>query len=62
MIIGHDLMVNLGLTANFKCEFLQWDGTNIHMKDSRNLLGQSDLNKREMREMVMQTAEPASKR
>ena len=32
------------------------------MKDSRNLLGKSDLTKREIREVVMQTAEPASTR
>ena len=30
------------------------------MKDSRNLLGKSDLTKREIREVLMQTAEPAS--
>ena len=30
------------------------------MKDPRNLLGQSDLTKREMRKVLMQTAEPYS--
>ena len=30
------------------------------MKEPRNLLGQSDLTKREMRDVVMKTAEPAS--
>ena len=53
-------MVQLGLTAEFNRQVLQWDGTTVHMKDTRNLLGQSDLTKREMREVVMQTAEPAS--
>ena len=32
------------------------------MKDPRNLLGQYDLTKREMSEVVMKTAEPASTR
>ena len=42
MIIGHDLMVQLDLTADFKRQFLQRDGTTLHMKDPINLLGQSD--------------------
>ena len=62
MIIGWDLMVKLGLTADFKRQVLQWDGTTVHMKESRNLLGKSDLTKREMRKVVMKTAEPASTR
>ena len=53
-------MVQLGLTYSFKCQVLQWDGATVHMKDPSNLLGKSDLTKREMREVVMQTAEPAS--
>ena len=59
MIIGRDLMVQLGLTANFKHQVLQWDGTTVHMNESRNFLGQPDLTKREMREVVMHTKEPA---
>ena len=62
MIIGHDLMVKLGLTANFKCQVLQWYGATVHMKESRKFLGQSDLTKRNMREVVMHTAETASTR
>ena len=31
------------------------------MKESRGILVKSDLSKREMRKVVMQTAEPASK-
>ena len=62
MIIGRDLMVQLGLTADFKRQFLQWDGTNVHMKEPSNLIGQTDLTKREICEVVMQTAEPASTR
>ena len=60
MIIGRDLMVQIGLTADFKRQFFQWDDATWHMKEPSNLLGKSDLTKREMREVVMQTAEPAS--
>ena len=51
MIIGRDLMVQLGLTANFKRQVLQWDGATVHMKEPRNLIGKSDLTKREMRKV-----------
>ena len=60
MIIGRDLMVHLGFTAYFKRQFFQWDVATVHIKDPITLLGQSDLTKREMREVVMQTSEPAS--
>ena len=60
MITGRDLMVHLGLTSNFKRQFLKWDGATVHMKDPSNLLGKSYLTKREMRKVVMQTPEPAS--
>ena len=59
MIIGRDLMVQLGLVAYFKRQVLQWDGTTVHMNESRNLLGKSNLTKREIRKVVMQIAEPA---
>ena len=62
MIIGRDIMVQLGLTAKFNRQVLQWDGTTVHMKEYRKFLGKSDLTKREMREVVMQTSEPASTR
>ena len=62
MIIGRDLMVQLGPKADSKCQSIQWDGATIHMKESSNFLGQSDLTKRKMREVVIQTAEPASVR
>ena len=55
-------MVQLGLTDNPKRQALQWDGTTVNTKDSINLLGKSDLTKREMREAVMQTADPVSTR
>ena len=57
MIICHGLMVQLGMTAKFKLQVLQWDGATVHMKESSGLLGQSDINKPEMHEVVMQNAE-----
>ena len=54
IIIGHDLMVQLVLTADFKCQVLQWDGATVHMKEPSGLLGKSDLDGREMREEIMQ--------
>ena len=62
VIICRDLMVQLGLTANFKCQVLQWYGATVHMKEPINLLGQFDLTKREMFEVVMQNSEPAPTR
>ena len=44
MIIGRNLIVQLYLTANFKCQLLQWDGTTVHMKEPIGLLEKSDLN------------------
>ena len=60
MIIGRDMMVKLGLTADFKRQFLQRDFNTVHTKEPSGLIGKSDLNKCDMREVVMQTAEPAS--
>ena len=60
IIIDRDLMVLLGLTADFKRQFLQRDGDMVHKKESRDLLVKSDLNKRNMFEVVMQTVETAS--
>ena len=60
MIIGRDLMVQLGLTAGFKLQVLQWDGATVYMKEPRSFIGKSNLTKCKMREVVMQTSEPAS--
>ena len=60
MIMRHDLMVQLGLTANFKRQVLQWDGATLNMKEPTIFLGQSYLTKREMHEVVMKTVKPAS--
>ena len=45
MIIGHDLMVHLVLTADFRHQVLQWDGATVPMKEPSGLLGKSDLSK-----------------
>ena len=60
MIIGRDLVVQIGPTANFKRQVLQWYGATIHMKEPSSFLGKSDRTKRKMRQIVMQTAEPDS--
>ena len=39
IIICRYLMVQLGLTAGFKRQVLQWDDNTVHMKKSSNLLG-----------------------
>ena len=56
MIIGHDLVVQLGLTANFKRQVLQWDGAAVPMKYPIELLGKQYLTSSEMHDVVMQTA------
>ena len=60
MIIGLNLIVQLGLPANFKNQVLQWDGATVHMNEPSSLIGKSDLTKRDMCEVVIQTSEPAS--
>ena len=62
MIIGRDLMVKLGLSAEFKLQVLQWDGVTSPMKEPICLLGKSYSTSRKMREVVIQNAEPASTR
>ena len=56
MIISLDLMVQLGLTADFKRQVLQWDGATVHMKDPSSFLGKSDLIKHYMRNVVIQNS------
>ena len=43
MIIGRDLMVQLGLLEDFKRNFLQLDGKILPMKEPRGMLVQTDL-------------------
>ena len=61
-IVVNDLNVQLGLTADFKRQVLQWDGATVYMKEPSGLLGKYDINKRDIREVVMHTAEPDSTR
>ena len=53
-------MVQLGLTAYFKRQVLQWDGATVHVMEPISLLGQSNLTKREIHKLIMQTTEIAS--
>ena len=55
-------MVQLVLLVDFKCKVLQWDGVTVPMKEPIGMIGKSDLTSHEMREVDMQTAEPASTR
>ena len=43
MIVGHDLMVQLGLKDDFIHQILEWDETVVPMKEPVNLVGQLDL-------------------
>ena len=60
MIVFHDLMVKLDLLADFRRQFLQWDGVTVPIKEPIGLLGKLDLTNRSMHKLVMQTAEPVS--
>ena len=62
MIIGCDLMVQLGLTADFEHQVFQQDGATVHMKEPISLIGKYNINKRAVRKVVMQTVEIASTR
>ena len=55
-------MVKLGLSADFKNQFLQWDGATVPMKEPRGLLGKIYLTSCDMRKVAMQTSEPFSTR
>ena len=62
MFISRDLMVQLGLSADFKNQVFQCDGATVPIKEPRGLLGKSYLNSHEMRKVVMQTVKPDSTR
>ena len=40
MIIGLHLMAQIGLLADFKRKFLQWDGVIVPKKETSGMLGQ----------------------
>ena len=60
MIIGRDLMVQLGLMTVFKRQFLHWYDATAHIKEPSGLLGKFDITKRKRHEVVIQTSEPSS--
>ena len=62
IVIGHDLMVKLGLSDNFKYQVLQWGGVTVPMKEPICILSKSYLTSHDMSGLVMQTAEPVSTR
>ena len=62
MIIGCEVMVQLGLLDDCKRKVLQWDGVTVTMKEPRCLLGQTDQTSREIHKVVMHTEEPVSTR
>ena len=39
IIIGHDLMVQLGILVEFKHQVLQWYGDTVPMKEPSGMLG-----------------------
>ena len=55
MIICHDLMVQLGLVTDFNNKYLAWDDDVVPMKDTRNLLGKTNLTKCDIKEVVTHT-------
>ena len=55
MIIGRDLMVQIGLLDHFKCQVFQWDGSAVPMKDPISFLDQTDSTSHNMCEVVIQT-------
>ena len=62
MIIGHDLMAQLGLSDGFKRQVLEWDDATVTMKEPSGLIGQTYLTSYDMREVVMQKEDPVSTR
>ena len=61
-IINRNMMVKLGLSANFKRQLFHLDGATSQMKQPRDMMGQTDLTSREIHEVVMQTSKLVSTR
>ena len=55
MIIGRNLMVQLGISADLKHKFLQWDSDTVPTKEPRSMLGKTYLTSRKMRKVAMKT-------
>ena len=62
MIIGCDLMVQLGLSADFKRQVIQRYVVALTMKEPRGLLRKSELTSRKIHKVVIQASEPVSTR
>ena len=62
MIIGRELILQLGLSANFKDQILEWGGNTVMMKEPSGILGQTDLTSRDMSKVVINSTEPVSTR
>ena len=62
MIIVHDLMAQLCLSDEFKCQVLQWDGFVVPKKESSGLIGKTDPTSCDMRKVAIQTSETFSTR
>ena len=62
MIIVYNLMVQLGLSENFKHQFHQWDFATLSMKEPIGMIWQTYLTSCEVRKEVVKTLEPFSTR
>ena len=62
MIIGRDLMVQLGLPSKLKRQSPQGGSVTIPMKEPGGIQGKPDLTSHEMSEVAIQTAKPVSTR
>ena len=58
IIIGSNMMVQVGLLAKFMNKVLRWGGVTVPMKEPSGLIGKSYLTILDMHEVVMQTEEP----
>ena len=57
IIIGRDVMVQLGLSSNFNHRIFQCYSATVPIKEPIGLLGQIYLTSHDMRKLLMQTAE-----
>ena len=57
MIIGRDLMIQIGLLNNFRREVIKRDGVTLSVKELICLPGQTYITSSEMRKMLIQIVE-----
>ena len=62
MIVFRELMVQLGLNENFKCQVIKWYDAALPIKEGNSLLGKIYLTGCKTHKVAMQTSEPASTR